>query len=201
MDDATLSSLAVSSGTLVPSFSRTVTEYSVVVGSNAEALRIKAQTTDKSASFSVKCDGVFGEAVKLKEGENKIVVEVTSEDGSIKKYLVSCVKLPASNADLKMIELVNVTLEPKFGSNVLSYTASIAFDHKDVAFKCEVFDQACTFEVKINRSKHEMASKSADKLSATSSFPSSFAYSEIEIVTTSPNKKNTQVCHESWQTS
>ena len=195
MDDATLSSLAVSAGTLTPVFSKTVFEYTVVVGSNTEALKIKAQTNDKSASFSVKCDGVFGEAVKLKEGENKIVVEVTSEDGTIKKYLIGCVKLPASNADLKMIELVNVTLEPKFEPAVLSYTASIAFDHKDVAFKCEVFDQACTFEVKINRGKHEMASKSADKFSSTSSFPTSYAYSQIEVLVTSPNKKNTQVCH------
>jgi len=73
--NALLSSLMVSPGTLTPEFSSTITEYSVIVGTDVNTLAINAATDDSGASTSVSGNE------NLNMGENTVSVTVTAADG------------------------------------------------------------------------------------------------------------------------
>ncbi len=74
-NNALLSSLMVSPGTLTPEFSSTITEYAVIVGTDVNTLAINAATDDSGASTSVSGNE------NLNMGENTVSVTVTAADG------------------------------------------------------------------------------------------------------------------------
>ncbi|SFG57530.1 cadherin-like beta sandwich domain-containing protein [Oribacterium sp. WCC10] len=74
-NNAILSSLVVSPGTLTPEFSSSVTEYSVIVGTDVNTLAINAATADSGASTSVSGND------NLNMGENNVTITVTAADG------------------------------------------------------------------------------------------------------------------------
>lgn len=80
--DNNLSSLSVEGYTLSPTFSSKETEYKVNAGSNTQSVKVNAKKSDSEASVS----GLGNHEVT--EGENKIVVTVTAENGSVKKYTI-----------------------------------------------------------------------------------------------------------------
>lgn len=73
--NALLSSLVVSPGTLTPEFSSTITEYSVIVGTDVTTLAINATTEDSGAKTEVTGNE------NLNMGENDVAVVVTASDG------------------------------------------------------------------------------------------------------------------------
>ena len=77
-----LDSLQVSPGTLEPSFSKTVREYKVYVGADTDTLTVSAVPSDTEATIAV--NGNEG----LAEGENLVVVSVTSPSGKRRKYKI-----------------------------------------------------------------------------------------------------------------
>ena len=54
MDNADLEKLKISPGKLVPKFKASVTEYAVVLGSDAKEVKISPLTSDGGASYAVK---------------------------------------------------------------------------------------------------------------------------------------------------
>ena len=54
MDNADLEKLKISPGKLVPKFKASVTEYSVVLGSDVKEVKISPLTSDGGASYTVK---------------------------------------------------------------------------------------------------------------------------------------------------
>ena len=58
----------------------------------------------------------------LKEGVNDIRVEVTSEDGSTKTYVVHARRLSAKDASLSGIKVNPGSINPDFAADVLEYT-------------------------------------------------------------------------------
>lgn len=74
-NNALLSSLVVSPGTLSPEFSSTITEYSVIVGTDVTTLAINAATEDSGAKTEVTGND------NLNMGENDVAVVVTASDG------------------------------------------------------------------------------------------------------------------------
>ena len=76
--NATLSSLTVSDGLLIPAFDPQTHEYSVTVLSSIDEITIDAATADENASLCANS----GTAQPLNEGENSIGITVTAEDGS-----------------------------------------------------------------------------------------------------------------------
>ncbi|OON85529.1 hypothetical protein BXO88_12115 [Oribacterium sp. C9] len=74
-NNALLSSLLVSPGTLTPEFSSTVTEYSVIVGTDVNTLAINASTEDSGATTAVSGNE------NLNMGENSVSIIVTAADG------------------------------------------------------------------------------------------------------------------------
>lgn len=187
MDDANLAKLSVNQPGLRPNFIKDNLNYDIIVAFNVEVLKITASTSDKGASFSIKSNTGYGEDVKLVEGENKIQIEVTSEDGTIKKYLINCTRLSASAANLKSLEFEKIALVPSFSPDHLEYSASLDFKQTEAKFKLDIFDPSCGITVEFNKS-------TLNKFQDSSySFSLNFGLSEIIIKVTSPNKANTQV--------
>lgn len=77
--DASLSSLTISPGTLTPSFSSDVTEYTAAVSSDVTSITVSAPAKDSGAKVAVSGND------DLKDGENTITCTVTAEDGETTK--------------------------------------------------------------------------------------------------------------------
>ena len=95
MDDANLSKLSVNQTGLRPEFHKNNLDYNLTVPFSVDLLKVTAVPNDKGASCSIKSNTGFGDEVKLVEGENKIQIECTSEDGTVKKYSINCKRLSA----------------------------------------------------------------------------------------------------------
>lgn len=79
-DNANLSALKVNPGKLSPAFATTIREYEVTVPYETEMIVVSGLTEDENAKL-----GVNG-STDLKVGRNTVVVTVTAEDGTEKRY-------------------------------------------------------------------------------------------------------------------
>jgi len=82
-DDATLSALTVSAGTLAPEFDPATTSYSAAVANGVESIDIGAVANDENATVS----GDIGTNA-LNVGDNSFAIVVTAESGDQKTYTI-----------------------------------------------------------------------------------------------------------------
>ncbi|CAL1545798.1 unnamed protein product [Lymnaea stagnalis] len=114
MDDCNLSKLAVTPWKLSPPFKKELTEYSVTVPSAVDKITFDLLTSDNGASFSISGSGGSRD-VPLTEGViSSIKIEVTSEDGHVKVYMVNVKRLSSKEALLSSLVIQNGNLEPEF---------------------------------------------------------------------------------------
>ncbi len=100
-NNATLSSLSASSGTLSPAFSSGVNTYTTSVANNVSSLTVTPTASDANSSVKVNSTAVTsGSAsgnIPLMVGTNTITVEVTAQDGTTKNtYTTTVTRAPAS---------------------------------------------------------------------------------------------------------
>jgi hypothetical protein len=155
MDDADLKNLSIQQGILRPEFNKNILIYDVIVASHIEQFNIQATTSDKGASYSIKSNLTgFADSgcLKLVEGQNIIVIEITSEDGTIKKYTINCLKLSASNATLKSIDFNEnkFKLNPQFESEQFDYEMQVEYNQTQCSLGYDVYDINCIVEVNCN---------------------------------------------------
>ena len=96
--DATLAQLKVGSAVLTPSFDPLIKDYNVRVENSLIKLAVSAVPNDPLASVTV--EG----ADNLKEGSNRITVQVTAPDGTENKYVIYCVREEAPADEEKPAE-------------------------------------------------------------------------------------------------
>ncbi|KAI8817232.1 uncharacterized protein EV422DRAFT_622716 [Fimicolochytrium jonesii] len=139
MDDTTLKSLTIlarrtaSDGkksdnevvVLEPRFEKGVRSYAVGVGSDVEALQIKASTTEADAFVQVlKSDGEG--VVGLKEGQQELTIAVDAADGSTKgSYVLNVFRPSSSDATLRSLEVSAGELRPGFHRAETGYVVQI----------------------------------------------------------------------------
>ena len=102
-DDATISGLDISEGTLVPGFSSDTTEYTVTVGNSVTSVTVTPTATDPGAEIRVNDVPVTGgsasEAIPLMVGMNTIKIEVTARDGiTTKTYTITVTRAAGSGS-------------------------------------------------------------------------------------------------------
>ena len=85
-DDNSLAVLKVSPGTLNPSFSKVVKEYSINVDAKTEKVIVSAAASDINADVQVSGNQ------NLKPGVNRIEIKVTAENGESTVYVINCTK-------------------------------------------------------------------------------------------------------------
>lgn len=186
MDDAYLAKLTVNQPGLKPDFKKEIYNYEIHVASNVSVLNVAAETSDRGASFSIKSSSGYGEECKLSDGENKIQIECTSEDGTIKKYFISCFKLASSFAQLNSLEIKDLILKPKFDSNLFDYETRVKFAQKEIEIKASVIDPNCVIEINCN-------GKPVAKINEVYLCTLNYGLSEIITKLTSPDKTKEQV--------
>lgn len=94
-----LSSLGVEGYSLSPSFSSSVTSYTVNLPANTEEINITGKKADSTASVS----GLGKKTVE--DGTNTIKIEVTAQNGSTKTYTITAI--------VEELDPINVTVDNK----------------------------------------------------------------------------------------
>jgi len=111
--DATLSLLAISSGTLSPSFASGITSYAVNVGSGVSSITLTPSVNQANATVTVNGVAVVaGNAstpVSLATGSNIITSVVTAQDGSTTQTYTVTVTRPIGVATINFGALVTAT--------------------------------------------------------------------------------------------
>ncbi len=88
--NANLSTLYISSGTLSPAFSPSVTSYNIVIPNSVTVLTVSAEPADKAATVSV--EG----SKNMKVGKNTRVIKVTAPNGTVKAYTLNITRQEAT---------------------------------------------------------------------------------------------------------
>jgi len=147
-NDANLSNLTISAGSLTPVFASNVTEYSVnsVVSNSVSTVTITPTASNTNATISVRSwsgilgagepigtssfttsNGVISLPLILVGNSTVIEVQVTAQDGSVSKlYNIRVVRAPSNNANLTALSLTTGTLSPVFSTNTTTYTANVS---------------------------------------------------------------------------
>jgi hypothetical protein len=125
-----LQSLAISQGTLSPTFTSAQLEYTASVSDNVSSVSILPVLSDATAAIRI--NGVSSanntsKTVNLSFGVNEIPVAIRAENGTSKTYKLTLTRALSANANLSGITISAGTLSPVFASNTTSYIASVDF--------------------------------------------------------------------------
>nr|XP_014349464.1 PREDICTED: uncharacterized protein LOC106705203 isoform X2 [Latimeria chalumnae] len=127
MDNCDLEKIAISPGKLEPPFKPSITSYKVILASNVDKITLDILTSDSGSSYRI-IESDNSTVIILKDGKNVLQIEVTAEDGTMKKYTIEVTKLSASLASLKWLVLVgDLQLIPPFDSAVYEYSCTVPF--------------------------------------------------------------------------
>ena len=127
-DNANLSSLTVSAGSLAPVFSTDVTSYTVNVGNQVSEITVTPTTAHPAASVTVNGkavnSGSASDAISIDVGNNTVLVKVRAENGNEKSYTLTVTREGSTNADLSGITLSNGSING-FAPDKLDYTLDV----------------------------------------------------------------------------
>ncbi|KAL7877350.1 hypothetical protein SRHO_G00039930 [Serrasalmus rhombeus] len=147
MDNCDLEKLLVDGVKLCPPFQPEITLYTATVPSNISTVTLDLLTSDCGASYRILC-GDGSRTVKLEDGLNQVDVEVTSEDGTLKKYSIELTKLLASEASLSALIIKRQQLHPAFSPDTHEYSCQVNFDRHVVTVEAQVPDHNMQVTVK-----------------------------------------------------
>ncbi|MEI7911860.1 MAG: cadherin-like beta sandwich domain-containing protein [Verrucomicrobiota bacterium] len=148
---ATLSNLALSTGTLSPTFVVGTPSYTVSVPNATTSVTVMPTGTDSTATIKVNGTTVaFGSAsgsITLTIGNNTITVLVTAQNGTTTStYTVSVTRFSA-NSSLAALALSAGTLSPGFVPGTVAYTSSVSNATMAIAVTPTVTHSAATVTV------------------------------------------------------
>lgn len=117
-NNAYLSKLQINQEGLTPNFNKNKTSYAVTVGENINDLKVTATAEDSKSKVAI--SGNTG----LKNGDNKVYITVTAQDGTKKVYTITVTKTGdanKSNSYLQNLIVENATLSPEFSKEIFEY--------------------------------------------------------------------------------
>jgi len=125
--NADLSALAVSSGTLSPDFSKTNLNYTVSVANSVTSVVVTGTKADANSTVT----GPITLSNLVAGVPQTATITVTSQNGmTSNSYNVKVTRAdaaaPSTNADLSDLTVSSGTLTPAFNKDTLSYTVSVA---------------------------------------------------------------------------
>jgi hypothetical protein len=121
--DLTLSSLKIDGLTLTPSFSKETYKYSAKLTKDVDELEVTAEASDKNVTVEIEGND------KIKDGDNKIKIKLSSESGDTAEYTITVTKdLSEENKGLATLEIKGITLAPSFDPDVYNYVATLTED-------------------------------------------------------------------------
>lgn len=125
-----LKSLSVDNFKIYPEFDKQTENYEIKEELNVDTLNIKAEADDEKASVS----GIG--IVKLNSGENKIRIDITAENGTVRTYFIKAIKSTKKDLYLKTLKIneksstnneiiKEISISPAFDSKVYNYSAIV----------------------------------------------------------------------------
>lgn len=134
----------ISSGNLSPKFNPNILEYYVDVSGDTEALSIKAATVDSNA----KIVGGTGD-ILLQPGNNNVHINVQSERGIIKTYLLKVNRDDGRSANdfLSVLDGGKWVISPSFDKNITNYTMIIPNDITSITLDARAEHSGATVQV------------------------------------------------------
>jgi gliding motility-associated-like protein len=134
-NDATLSAMALSSGTLDPVFAPGTLTYAASVSSATSSITVTPTKSQTNATIEVRVNGgtytgvISGSAsdpLALNVGSNTVDVKITAQDATTVKTYTITVNKPSADATLSALTLSGATLDPAFTSGTITYAASVS---------------------------------------------------------------------------
>jgi gliding motility-associated-like protein len=152
--DATLSALAVSTGTLSPSFDPAVNSYGVTVGNTITTISLTPAITEATATATVNGaavnSGNTSAAIPLTVGDNPIPVVVTAQDGSTANtYTVTVTRSgpPSTMAGLGITLNAGTPLVQTQGPANVNVSSTVAYSVSSIKVKAYVLEAHATITV------------------------------------------------------
>jgi len=150
--DSTLNSLALSSGTLSPSFASATTSYTASVTNASTSITVVPTCTDSNATVTVNGatvpSGTHTAAIPLTVGSNTINTVVTSQDGTTTTtYTITVTRTPSSVSTLSGLVPSSGTLSPAFAPTTTLYSASVSNATTSITIRPTVTDSTATVTV------------------------------------------------------
>ncbi|RAV17658.1 S-layer homology domain-containing protein [Paenibacillus contaminans] len=150
---ADLSTLAVSTGSLSPTFDPSITSYTVHVGNEVTGVTVTAETYDSSARISVTEEVYANSAeipVSLHVGANVLPIVVHAADElTSKTYTVTIYRAGVTepNADLSGLNVSAGTLQPSFTPEVSAYSLNVGYEVNSLSVIAVTYDPATTMKI------------------------------------------------------
>ena len=200
-DDATLSALALSPGTLAPPFVATTETYTAAVEHRITQATVTATPNDSAATvrYLDAADRALADAdtktdghqVALSTGQNTIKVEVSAEDGTTTKtYTVTVTRaLANTDATLTALAIDPGTLAPAFAYATHAYTASVAHAIGQITVTPTANQSGATIEY---LDGDDMAIADADAMESGHQAGLSEGTNTIKVKVTAPNRTATR---------
>lgn len=129
--NANLTAVSVSTGTLVPSFSSTITSYTSTVSNLTTGVRITPVTSNTNATVTIGTEvlrsNTTSSIVPLIVGVNPIQLLVTAADGTTtKSYTLNYRRLASNISTLNNLVVTNSIIQPTFRSTVTNYVTTVS---------------------------------------------------------------------------
>jgi len=149
--NATLSGLALSTGTLSPTFAPATLNYTTNVANSVTGITVKPTATASSSTVTVNnvavASGSASASIPLAVGANTITV-VVAETGKVSiKYTLTVTRAASANANLSNLTLSTGTLSPTFSATGTSYTATVPNATASITLTPTLADATATIKV------------------------------------------------------
>jgi hypothetical protein len=158
--DATLRSLAVSAGSLSPTFVSSVAAYTDAVPYGTASLTVTPTVNESHATVQVKQDsGAFASVasgsasaaftVPAVGGSSTVTVRVTAENGATKDYAIAVSQIaPSTVATLQGLAVSGASLTPAFAPATVAYAATLSNGTATFTVTPTVTESHATVQVK-----------------------------------------------------
>ncbi len=154
-NNANLTNLELSSGTLSPVFVANMTAYTAQVDNTVSSVTVTPTAANSKSTITVNGQAVrsgnTSQSINLSVGENTITIVVTSHNRKvIKTYMVVITRLAviSPNADLAGLSLsTGNALSPVFNPNTTAYTAQVANNVSSITVTPTAADSNSTITV------------------------------------------------------
>lgn len=127
-EEASLSDLTLSHGTLTPSFNPSITSYTLKIGEDISEIDITPFDNIETDSIKINDTAIKSEQafhLPLLVGTNTVTITITSQSGTSKTYTLAISRKAADSPGLSSLTLSSGTLSPVFSDRIRNYSAVV----------------------------------------------------------------------------
>lgn len=144
-NNANLQALRINQEGIIPSFNEQVEDYYLTISNDISEIEVLAIAENPNATVEISGN------TNLKNGVNKIQVQVISEDKTQKKtYTIEVTKttnLELANTNLEILAIENTLLNPPFEANITNYTTQVSNNVVDLNILAVPEDEKATIQI------------------------------------------------------